>query len=220
MVLMSSLPLMHGDGVDMAKMLAGKRRPHPLYTELDAAHDLTIADVLDATTLDAAAMVILVQPRVLMPEELVALDDYVRGGGRLLLFADPMMEWPQDGQASRGLADPQGGLRASLISPLLTHWGISLIDSGIESVVVGSVGAVLVHPGHFEMILGKTGDARCRTEHDDRVARCTVGRGRAVLIADADLLAPGMISKSAESGDANRRFVAGQVAALMTDDTS
>ena len=35
-------------------------------------------------------------------EDLVALDDWVRGGGRVLLLADPMLEWP----SKRPLGDP------------------------------------------------------------------------------------------------------------------
>ncbi len=35
-------------------------------------------------------------------EDLVALDNWVRGGGRVLLLADPMLEWP----SKRPLGDP------------------------------------------------------------------------------------------------------------------
>lgn len=99
-VLMSSLPLVHGDGVDMAAILAGQSKPHPLHEELNAAHDLVVADAIDEDVLTDADLAILVQPRALPPEALVALDDYVRRGGRLLLFTDPMLEW----HGGRGLA--------------------------------------------------------------------------------------------------------------------
>ena len=42
------------------------------------------------------------QPLAQAPENLVALDDWVRGGGRVLLLADPMLEWP----SKRPLGDP------------------------------------------------------------------------------------------------------------------
>ncbi len=215
-VLMSSLPLVHGDGADMAAMIAGKTNPHPLHRELSAAHDLVVADWLDTGTLAGADLVILVQPHALPPEALVALDDHVRAGGRLLLFADPVLEWP----SGKGLGDPLGPLRASLASPLLRHWGLEMLDPGIESVRLQPSGTVLVQPGRFAALPGKIGDAHCAVEAAGYMARCRPGRGRAVLVADADLLAPEMIRQSAESGAANRRFTAELIGELLRKDTS
>jgi hypothetical protein len=215
---MSSLPLVYGERADMAAVLAGNSTPHPLYAALNAAHDLRVADVLDARALRDAELLILVQPRLLAAEELVALDGFVRSGGRLLLFADPMLEWA--GDAGRGLGDPNGPLRSVLISPLLRHWGLELIDPEIESVRLPASGADLVHPGRFEPLLGKTGDAACRIEAGGHVARCTPGQGMALLVADADLLSPQMLGGSASSASANRRFVASLIAQVMAEDTS
>lgn len=215
-VLMSSLPLVHGAGVDINAMIAGRTDPHPLHEELNAAHDLVVADALDATALEGVDLLILVQPRALPPEALVAIDDYVRGGGRLLLFADPVLEWHGAG----GLGDPLGPLRSSLISPLLGHWGLELFDPDLERVRLAPSGTVLVHPGRFAVLPGKTGDGACTLESDGHVARCQPGNGRALLVADADLIDPAMISNSAESADANRRFIATLISDLMAKDTS
>jgi hypothetical protein len=199
-VLMSSLPLVYGAGVDMAAVLAGKADPHPLHKALAAAHDLVVPDVLDAAALRDARLAILVQPRALAPDELVALDAYVRAGGRLLLFADPMLEWPR----TAGLADPGGPVRSSLISPLLKHWGLELIHPEVESVRLEETGALLVHPGQFGVLPGKIGDADCSLDSAAAVARCQVGKGRALLVADADLLDPDILSDARNSGGANR----------------
>lgn len=215
-VLMSSLPLVHGEGVDMAALMAGHSKPHPLHAEMAAAHDLLVADVLDDRALQGAELLVLVQPRALAPQELMVVDSYVRSGGRLLLFADPMLDWG----GGRGLGDPQGALRTSLISPLLNHWRVELVDPGLDRVVVRPTGARLVHPGQFGPLPGKSGDAVCRTGADAYVAHCTPGRGRAVLVADADLLDPATISDSGESRDANRRFVASLITDLFREDTS
>lgn len=214
-VLMSSLPLVHGDGVDMNAMIAGRTDPHPLHEELNAAHDLVVADVLDRATLADADLLILVQPRALPPEALVAIDGYVRGGGRLLLFADPVLDWHGAG----GLGDPLGPLRSSLISPLLGHWGLELLDPDLEIVRLQPSGTVLVHPGRFAVLPGKIGDA-CRIESDGHIARCQPGSGRALIVADADLIDPAMISISAESANANRRFIATLISDLTAKDTS
>lgn len=215
-VLMSSLPLVYGAGVDMAGMIAGRSHPHPLYEELNAAHDLLVADALGPDTLAGADLVVLVQPHVLPPDALVALDDFVRGGGRLLLFADPALDWA----AGRGLSDPQGPLRSVLISPLLAHWGLVLDDPGQGEVRLRPTGTVLVHPGRFAHVPGKNSAARCRMETQAYVARCAIGEGTVIMVADADLLAPDMISDSADSGLANRMFIAALFSAIIDDDSS
>lgn len=201
--LMSSLPLVYGAGVDMEGVIAGKADPHPLHQALAAGHDLVLPDALDARTLEGVRLAILVQPRALAPGEFVALDTFVRTGGRLLLFVDPMLEWPR----GASLVDPQGPVRSSLMSPLLKHWGIELLNPGIESRRGGKSGALLVHPGQFGVLPGKSGDARCRVDPDALVTRCHVGAGRAILVADADLLDPEILRNTDGSGRATRRFV-------------
>lgn len=215
-VLMSSLPMVYGAGVGMAGVIAGQARPHPLYSAMAERHDLVAADVLDDAALAQARLLILVQPRALLPEELVALDGFVRDGGRLLLFADPRLEWPR----GVGLGDPGGPIRSSLMSPLLAHWGLELTDPGLDSVREAETGAVLVHPGRFGERQGKSGDASCRISQAGHVARCAVGRGRALLVADADLLDPALIAESGESGRANRLWVHKLIAELAGKDTS
>lgn len=214
-VLMSSLPLAHGDGVDMQAVIAGRASPHPLYAALHAAHELVAADMLDDATLAGVQLVILVQPRALPPEALVALDNHVRAGGRLLLFADPALEW----RGGFGLGDPMGPLRTSLMSPLLRHWGLELVDPGRESVRLAESGIVLTTPGQFEPLSGISGDDLCRVEKGGHVARCAVGVGHAILVADADLLDPASLGESAASAGANRRFIAQLIGDLTRRDT-
>lgn len=203
MALMSSLPLVYGAGIDMAGVVAGKADPHPLYKALAASHDLVLPDALDAAALEGVTIAILVQPRAFRPAELVVLDKYVRSGGRLLLFVDPQLDWP----GGMGLADPQGPLRSTLISPLLTHWGLELQNPEIESLRLGQPGVLLVHPGYFAVLQGKFGDALCSVDSPLAIARCRVGKGRAVLIADADLLNPEILENRDETGSAHRRFI-------------
>jgi hypothetical protein len=122
------------------------------------------------------------QPRALPAEELVALDRWVRAGGRLLLLADPMLEWPSE----RALGDPR---RAPLSFPdtgLLQHWGLRLdapdergprqLQLGSERILAASPGA-LVHTGGSCVVAG-----------NGLAADCRIGKGRATIIADADFL--------------------------------
>lgn len=215
-VLMSSLPLVYGDSADMTALIAGQGDPHPLYEALDAAHDLVVADVLDSAVLASADLVLLIQPRALPPEALVALDGYVRAGGRLLLFADPVLKWP----SRLGLGDPRGPVRSALVSPLLGHWGLELVDPGIDSVRLPDSGASLYSAGRFSPILGKTGDAACVLGEGGHVARCRPGKGRAILVADADLLNRGQRSDSADCVDANQRFVGELLRELLTGEST
>lgn len=215
-VLMSSLPLVYGDHDDMAALIAGQGEPHPLYTALKAAHDLVVADALDEKMLAGADLVLLVQPRALPPEALVALDGYVRTGGRLLLFADPALEWP----SRLGLGDPRGPVRSTLISPLLAHWGLKLVNPDSESVRLPRSGAMLHHPGQFLPKLGMTGDGRCALREAGHVARCRPGKGQAILVADADLLNPPHASDSGDSWRDNNRFAGGLLRDLLAEDSS
>jgi hypothetical protein len=88
---------------------------------------------------------------------------------------------------------PLGDVRrpppASLLSPLLDHWGLRL-EAGERRFVsvplrdrVRSRRLALESPGRFRA----TGGA-CRVGTRDFLAFCALGAGRTVLIADADLL--------------------------------
>ncbi len=132
--------------------------------------------------LPEGAILLAVQPRALPAESLVALDEWVRRGGRIVLLADPMLEWP----SKRPLGDK---LRPAMAYPdtgLLAHWGLRL-DAPEERGPrrLGEVGseAVYVSPGK----LVATGKA-CRIEQSGVIARCRIGKGQAIVVADADWL--------------------------------
>ena len=122
------------------------------------------------------------QPRALPAEELVVLDAWVRDGGRLLLLADPRLEWP----SKRPLGDP---LRPPLMfadTGLLLHWWLRL-DSPQEPGPVNDSDdagpAVYLSPGRLVKMGGT-----CLLEGKSIVATCNLGRGQAVIVADSDWL--------------------------------
>ena len=51
-------------------------------------------------------------------ENLVALDQWVRGGGRVLLLADPMLEWPSERPLGDPLRPPPMFMDTGLLAPL------------------------------------------------------------------------------------------------------
>jgi len=211
--LMSGLALAMGEAGSVEALVAGEGGPHPLYTRLAAHHAVDTVDRLDQFDAIAPAdrpdLVLLVQPRRLAPDELVALDAYLRGGGKELIFVDPWLEWP----SRFALADPRAPPRVTLLSPLFGHWGLELIDpdprGSRRADRVGWVSA-----GRFVRRSGKIGDAVCTLSEGDRVARCRVGQGRAILVADADLLQPALLEQKSLR---NSEFVFGLIADLLAE---
>ena len=127
------------------------------------------------------------QPRALPAEELVALDAWVRRGGRLLLLADPLLEWPSE--------LPLGDLRRAPVAfadtGLLQHWGLRLDapdERGPRQLDLDGRQVLVASPGSLAHIGGG-----CAVGSHGLAARCAIGKGRVAVIADADFvnLGPG-----------------------------
>jgi hypothetical protein len=142
----------------------------------------TLAGANGALPLPSNAVLVLAQPHPLMPEENVALDAWVRAGGKLLLFVDPMLTAPSE----FALGDARGPQRTAMLSPILRHWGLELqFDPGQHpgEHMVDYRGADLPVdlPGRFVA----SRDARCRIQGTGVVAECRIGRGTVLAAADA-----------------------------------
>jgi hypothetical protein len=112
-------------------------------------------------------------------EDLVALDDWVRRGGRVLLLADPMLEWP----SARPLGDPLRPPAMFMDTGLLAHWGLRLDapgERGPQPRKLGGRNVLTYSPGSLE--------GNCAISPDRLVARCRIGQGRVTIVADADLI--------------------------------
>ncbi|TCU60796.1 hypothetical protein EDF58_10191 [Novosphingobium sp. PhB57] len=129
--LYTSLPIVWGESGDVRELLAPERARHWALAPLDEAGRLTPLDTLAGPNgrlpLPSGALLVLAQPRPLSPQENVALDRWVREGGHLLLFADPMLTMP----SRHALGDPRRPQDMVLLSPILAHWGLALeFDAG------------------------------------------------------------------------------------------
>ena len=189
MGLFTSLPIWWGEADDMAARVTSPQNPHWARAVLEARYRVLLLDTLVAPT--GFADLIMAQPRPLEPQENVALDGWVRGGGHVLLFADPMLTW----ESRFALGDRRRPQDTVLLSPILAHWGLSLQfdpgqrDSAREITGTGLpkglpvrlAGTLVAQPG---------GDATCRIEQDGLIAECRIGKGRALIVADAALLEP------------------------------
>ncbi len=120
--------------------------------------------------------------------DLVALDKWVRSGGRVLLLADPMLEWPSE----RPLGDLLRPPPMFMDTGLLAHWGLRLDapgERGPRSEKLGGYDVTTVSPGE---LFGS-----CSIAPDRLVAKCRIGEGRVIVIADADLLDADRLGPSA-----------------------
>lgn len=183
LLLLSGLPLAWSEK-GVAASLAGEPRPATVEA-LARGFTLRPIAAADPTMLAPARLLLAVQPRV-DPAGLVALDDWVRGGGRALILADPDLRWPTDLPAG----DPRRPPDAAPLLPLLAHWGLALdadAAAGAAPRLIDRGGARWrVRPGAPGRWRRTGGD--CVLTAAGLVADCAVGRGRAVLLADADLL--------------------------------
>ena len=172
--LLTSLPLLfeEGFGLKPAKGEAATfLRDHYRLKPIDLPSQLPAGGVLLAA-----------QPRALPAEELVALDKWVRDGGKLLLLADPMLEW----SSTRPVGDRLRPPVSFADTGLLLHWGLRLDapdKRGLKATRSGDIELTHASPGR----LVKTGGT-CRLEAQDSFAECRVGKGRVIILADADWL--------------------------------
>lgn len=138
-----------------------------------------------ASPLAGISRLVMAQPRPLSPLENVALDTWVRGGGQLLLLADPALT--EDSPLSFG--DPRRPPAGTMLSPILARWGLTLHFDEVQPLgeatrdVMG-LGVPVNLPGRFET----RGQANCKLWTDGLAVTCAIGQGRVVALADAALL--------------------------------
>lgn len=128
------------------------------------------------------ALLLAAQPRALPAEELVTLDGWVRGGGRLLLLADPVLEW----HSNLPLGDPRRAPASFPDTGLLNHWGLRLDspdERGPRQMELSGKRVLVGSPGSLVRTAGS-----CKVTDQGIMALCRIGQGRATIIADADFL--------------------------------
>lgn len=181
--MMTALPLTWSrQALDMSAVLAGRAEPAPIMSAMAPYFDVTAVDAIDPAALSRTDILWLAHPPALPPEQLVAIDRWVRGGGRALILADGLLA--SDGQFPLG--DPRNPPVTSLLTPLLDHWGLTLAAPGrveqvsrqIERWQIG-----MVAPGRFT-----AAGPDCVVQSNGLLAECRIGQGRVLLLADADWL--------------------------------
>jgi len=156
----------------------------PVLKALQSRYRVEPISVADAADLDHRPLLLMAQPRAQPGEALVELDEWVRGGGRVLLLADPALEWPGDRPLGSLLRPPF----AFADTGLLAHWGLRLEAPdklGPAERAADELKVRTQSPGK----LTATGTG-CSISSDGFIARCGIGKGKATIVADADFLAP------------------------------
>ena len=182
LLLLSSLPLVFGEDFSL------EQNGSPALKALETRYRVVPISVADPSELGKGKLLLMAQPRAQPPEDLVALDDWVRAGGRVLLLADPMLEWPSE----RPLGDPLRPAPMFADTGLLAHWGLRL-DSperrGPSTTMLGRFTVLAISPGQLF--------GRCAISKDRIVADCRIGKGSAIVVADADFLGSDGLGDSA-----------------------
>ena len=147
-------------------------------TALETRYKVIPIGTTDARSLGQGRLLLMAHPLAQPAEDLVALDQWIRAGGRVLVLADPLLEWP----SKRPLGDKLRPPPAFADTGLLSHWGLTLTapETGPrQSSLAG-----------FEILTASPGSLAGRCDIRDRgfVARCDVGKGEATVVADADFL--------------------------------
>ena len=188
--LFTTLPIVWPEANDIKDLLRSDAPPHWALAVLQQRGPVRPLDSLlpqpDAPVLQGVALLVMAQPRPLSPQENVALDGWVRKGGHLLLFADPMLT--ED--SAFGIGDRRRPQDIVLLSPILARWGLRLeFDDGApigERIIEMPGGALPVNlPGELAVVDLRGG---CRAFAAGAGARCRIGKGQVLVIADAALL--------------------------------
>jgi len=198
--LMTSLPLYWGEGVSLGELAGGSAAVPWQRRALEADYALVLLDTLspmpgpgpnapDVDPLAGLQRIAVIQPRGLSPADNVALDRWVRGGGRLLLALDPALT----GDYDTPLGDPRRPVDSALIPPVVARWGLGVAFDADAAARGGATTAALPGAGRVPLALAGTvtrveaQGADCATEPGSALAICRIGKGRVTLIADAAL---------------------------------
>lgn len=200
LMVLTSLPILFGEEFSLDAPAS------PALQALQGRYRLRPVSIADSGALKGGKLLLMAQPQAQPAEVLVELDQWVRSGGRLLLLADPLLEWP----SKRPLGDVLRPMPAFADTGLLGHWGLRLDApdaAGPATVVIDGRAVHALSPG----TLVATGPG-CTVEADGLAARCAIGQGQATVIADADFADVARRREPARSG--NLDFLLAELAKL------
>lgn len=186
--MLTSLPIGLAGSASLAATLDADTVPDPLMARLAERVDIAPVDALDAATLAETDTLLLAHPRALPPETFVLIDGWVRDGGTVVVLADGLSSW----HGIHPLGDPRNAPVTSLLTPLLTRWGLSLdappgmVPSPTDLSIAGYP-VRFVSPGRLTVRQGG-----CQLDSLGIIGDCPIGKGHALVVSDADFLDPAL----------------------------
>lgn len=173
LMLLTSLPIVFGESFGL------EGGGSPALRALSERYTVLPISTVASAELRKASLLLMAHPPAQTADNLVVLDQWVRDGGRVLLLADPLLEWPSE----RPLSDPLRPPPMFMDTGLLKHWGLRL-EPGEQR------GPQLRRLAGYEVMTASPGSlsGSCQISPDRLTAECRIGRGRATIVADADLL--------------------------------
>ena len=183
LLLLTSLPLV------LPEQFSIRGAGSPALTALGTRYRVVPISATDSADLAKGRLLLMAHAQAQTSDNLVALDSWVRRGGRLLLLADPMLEWP----SQRPLGDPLRPSPMFADTGLLGHWGLRLDapdERGEVHRKLAGYDVLTLSPGALS--------GRCDISADALVARCRIGKGRATIVGDADFLDAPRLGDGAE----------------------
>ncbi|MEM9500697.1 MAG: hypothetical protein AAF941_02505 [Pseudomonadota bacterium] len=194
--LMTSLPLYWPTGMEFADIAQGNGETPWQRVLIEQQFELTPLDTLtsipalspnepETDPLAELEHLAVIQPRGLSAADNVALDEWVREGGQLLLVLDPMLT----GHYEMPLGDPQRPVGSALIPPVVKRWGLEVRfdeDQQLErQVELGGDALNVSLAGNIQATDGA--GPGCEIMADGVIARCSIEKGSVTLLADADV---------------------------------
>lgn len=189
--ILTGLPLFWGEGpVGSVLQLLSVRSS--LLMEIEGRYLVEAVDTFDADHFAQRQLLLAIQPASLPAEEFVALDAWIRRGGRALIFADPDLVWP----TGFAVGDRRRPPASTLLDPLFKHWGLRLVGKRTApqrvAAEIDGITVTMINPGVWHRSMGG-----CAVAESGHVATCLLGKGQVILIADADMLDPRLWTESA-----------------------
>lgn len=205
---MTSLPIYWELGQGLEEFARGEADLPWQRTAMSQCYSIVALDTLspvaglspddpDTDPLEGIEHLAIIQPRGLSPSDNVALDNWVRAGGRLLLVLDPMLT----GEYELPLGDPRRPVDSAAIPPVVKRWGMEISFDEQQELALKEARLDLGHlwlslPGRIAR--DQTLNPTCRLAIEDAIARCRVEKGWVTLLADAASFehAPGDVENS------------------------
>ena len=173
LLLLTSLPLVFGEQFSL------EGGGTPALKALESRYRIVPISVSDDADLAKGRLLLMAHPQAQPAEDLVALDSWVRRGGRVLLLADPLLDWPSE----RPLGDRLRPPPMFMDTGLLAHWGLTLDTPERREAAIRKLAGfdiTTVSPGSLH--------GHCDVSRDGLVAHCRIGKGAATVVADADFV--------------------------------